>query len=75
MEDRGNGKLIKKDKSNGKNLDLGRPWTRKQAYREYTTELLRMGMGGRRVGTQNEGVARSEGVSSGGSGEWDSEER
>lgn len=26
------------------------------------------------VGTQNEGVARSEGVSSG-SGEWDSEER
>lgn len=33
----------------GKNLGLGRPWswTRKQAYREYTTELLRMGMGGR----------------------------
>lgn len=57
-------------------VDLGRPWpwTRKQAYREYTTELLRMGMGGRRVGTQNEGVARSEGVSSG-TREWDSEER
>lgn len=33
-----------------------------------------MGMGGRRVGTQNEGVARSEGASAG-TREWDSEER
>lgn len=48
--------------------------TRKQAYREYTTELLRMAMGGHRVGTQNEGAARSKGVSSG-TREWDSAER
>lgn len=39
--------------------DKGRPCsTRKQAYREYTATLLRIGAGGRRVGIQNEGVMR-----------------
>jgi len=39
--------------------DKGRPCsTRKQAYREYTPALLRIGAGGRRVGIQNEGVMR-----------------
>lgn len=39
--------------------DKGRPCsTRKQAYREYTAALLRIGAGGRRVGIQNEGVMR-----------------
>lgn len=37
----------------------GRPCsTRKQAYREYTATLLRIGAGGRRVGILNEGVMR-----------------
>ena len=40
-------------------VDKGRPCsTRKQAYREYTPALLRIGAGGRRVGIQNEGVMR-----------------
>lgn len=43
---------------------------RKQAYREYTVALLRIGMGGHPVGTQDEGVAKGRGgeVGEGGRG-------